>query len=244
VDIDLLEAQIQLSLTEVSLEEAKLNLSVAKERFAGLLYLDKEFKLIYNLLMKKINIENIEPKVDSHPSVRKITQNIEIAKLNIKEAGRGFDYNLMLSGNYGNTGINFPIPEENWSIGVEINFPITDNFVTSARVASARCKMKALEETRRELKKTLHTQIKEEKEKLNSFYTQYELIMDALKYAEKNLELAETKFRQGIVRVEEVIRAQKYFTNTWVSLINILINYYLSVAKLCYLTGIDFSFFN
>jgi outer membrane protein TolC len=126
-------------------------------------------------------------------------------------------------------------------VGIEINFPITDNFVTSNIVFSARSKLKALEEAKEELKKSLEVQINEEKKKLNSFYTQYELIMNALRYAERNLELAETKFRQGLVRVEEVIRAQKYFTNTQLSLINILINYYLSLAKFYYLTGEDFS---
>jgi hypothetical protein len=56
--------------------------------------------------------------------------------------------------------------------------------------------------------------------------------MDALKYAKKNLELVETKFRQGISSCRGSNKGtKKNFTNTWVSLINILINYHLLIAK-------------
>ncbi|MBI4723144.1 MAG: TolC family protein [Candidatus Stahlbacteria bacterium] len=251
IDVDLLEAQIYLSMVEIALSHAKINLYYAKEQFSALLYLEpsQEFNLSYELSIKPSQVDLpalTDSAIKTYPFIKKITHEIELAKLDIKKAKRGFDYNLILTGNYGKSGFdssfkfNFQSLEESWSVGAQINLPLSDNRITLNKVKSAMHNLKALELIKDKTKRELEMQINQEVVCLTEFYNQYKLLQTATEYAKSNVRFSEVKFKEGLIRGEVVIRAQDYFTTTQLTLVNSIVNYTLSQAKLYYLTGASY----
>ena len=98
--------------------------------------------------------------------------------------------------------------KQGWSIGVGIEIPIFDGFLTRNRVAEARARTSKTKEEQFLLKEGIGLQIKDIFLGVNAARKSYQATLDAMISAQENRDLNTRAYQNELVDTEKVIRAQ------------------------------------
>jgi outer membrane protein len=98
--------------------------------------------------------------------------------------------------------------EEGWNIGVGIEIPIFNGFMTKAKVAEAKARVNKIKEEQILLKEGIGIQIKDTFLGLNATQKAYKATMDAMTAAAESRDLNTRAYQSDLVDTEDVITAQ------------------------------------
>lgn len=97
-----------------------------------------------------------------------------------------------------------------WSVGVGVEFPLFDGFLTRNRVSEARARLGQLRESQFLLREGLGLQIKDLMMGLDATAKSAEATLRAMQSATENRDLNERAYENELVETEKVIRAQLF----------------------------------
>ncbi len=100
------------------------------------------------------------------------------------------------------------INKEGWTVGVGIEIPIFNGFLTRNKVAETRARVEKIKEERILLKEGIGLQIRDAFLSLNAAQKSYQATLDALTAAQENRDLNTRAYESELVETEKVIRAQ------------------------------------
>ncbi len=108
-----------------------------------------------------------------------------------------YDYGLMTSQN-----------RRSWKVGVGVEIPVFDGFLTSAKVAEARARINQLKERKLQLREGIGLQIRDLFLEMGATEKVCQATRDAANAAEEDRDLTARAYQSGLVSTEKVIRAQ------------------------------------
>jgi outer membrane protein TolC len=116
--------------------------------------------------------------------------------------------NLQYIGNSHDAGIVGPEDVKTWQVGVGMEVPIFDGFLTRNRIVEARLRLERLKQQKILLREGLALQIKYIVLQVNRAQKQENWAREAMQAAVASRRLNERAYRDDLVEVEDVIQAQ------------------------------------
>ncbi len=107
-----------------------------------------------------------------------------------------------------NGGISTPQNRAGWTVGVGIEIPVFNGFLTAAKVAEARARIHQLQEKKLLLREGLGLQIRDLFLELDASQKVCQATQDAMRAAQEDRELTVRAYQSALVSTEKVIRAQ------------------------------------
>jgi outer membrane protein len=107
-----------------------------------------------------------------------------------------------------NAGIATDQNKEGWSVGVGVEIPIFDGFLTRNKVSETRARVNKTKEEQFLLKEGIGLQIKDIFLGVNAAQKSHQATLDAMKSAQENRDLNTRAYQNELVETEKVIRAQ------------------------------------
>ncbi len=149
-----------------------------------------------------------------NPDWAKLEAGILAAKGALRTAKSGHFPKLALTGklykwwNDYDKGLVTDENKEGWNVGVGVQVPLFQGFLTQGKVAEAKAQVAKLKEEQFLLKEGIGLQIKDAFLGLNASEKSYQATLDAKNAAEQYRDLSTRAYRQGLVDTEKVIRSQ------------------------------------
>ena len=107
-----------------------------------------------------------------------------------------------------NAGMATDQNKEGWSIGVGVEIPIFDGFLTRNKVSESRARVNKIKEQQFLLREGIGLQVKDIFLGMNAAMKSYQATLDAMISARENRELNTRAYQNELVETEKVIRAQ------------------------------------
>ena len=148
------------------------------------------------------------------PDWARLEAGLDAADGRIKEARSGHMPRLALLGqvqvlaNPYDAGIVGPSETKSWRVGISMELPLFDGFLTRNRVREARARLKTLEQQKVLLREGLALKVKYLFLRLSRTQEQEKSAGEALKAAEDNRELNARAYQSDLVELEDVVEAQ------------------------------------
>ena len=148
------------------------------------------------------------------PDWAKLEAGIRAAEGAVQTAGSGYHPRIALTGeihkwwNDYNEGISSDQNKEGWSIGVGVEIPIFDGFLTRNKVSETRARVNKIREQQFLLREGIGLQIKDIFLGMNAAGKSHQATLDAMITAQENRDLNIRAYQNELVETEKVIRAQ------------------------------------
>jgi len=150
-----------------------------------------------------------------NPDWNKLEAAIRASEGMVTTARSGYYPKIALTGelhrwwfNSSQTGMATDSNRTGWSVGVGLEFPIFDGFLTHNKVSEALAKVNQLKETRFVLREGLGLEVKDLVMGLDAAGKSFQATATAMKSAIENRELNERAYENELVETDKVIRAQ------------------------------------
>jgi len=105
-------------------------------------------------------------------------------------------------------GIATAANKENSMVGIMIDFPLFDGFMTNHRVIEAKARLRKLKEERILLREGIGLRVRDLFLDLEAAQNRYDATLDAMRTSEENRDLNVRAYQNELVETEDVIRAQ------------------------------------
>jgi outer membrane protein len=161
---------------------------------------------------------NLEQLVDTayefSPDWAKVDAGIRAAEGAVRTAKSGHHPKLAVIGdvhrlwNDYNAGLTTDQNKQGWSVGVGIELPLFDGFLTRNRVKEAHARADKIKEERFLLQEGIGLQIKDIFLGLSAAQKSHQATLDAMTAAQENRDLNTRAYQNELVETEKVIRAQ------------------------------------
>ncbi|PIE67644.1 MAG: transporter [Deltaproteobacteria bacterium] len=148
------------------------------------------------------------------PDWARIEAGIRAAKGAVRTAKSGHLPKVALTGelhkwwNNGNTGSATDTNKEGWSVGVGVDIPLFDGFLTSARLSESRARMARLKEQKILLKEGLGLQVRDIFLSMAAAAKAQRATRAAMEASIDNRDLNTRAYQHGLVQTEDVTQAQ------------------------------------
>jgi outer membrane protein len=178
-----------------------------------------------------------------NPDWNKLKAGLGAAEAKIMEARSGFLPKVMLTGslihldNSYNQGVVSPNNRDNWSLGVLMEVPIFQGFLTHNRLKEAKANLRKMEEEKILLHEGIALQIKDVIYKLKQTQDQFKSAGEAMQAATDNRELNERAYQSELVETKDVIEAQIMESLFQAQFQKVLYDHVETRAKLNFLVG-------
>lgn len=156
----------------------------------------------------------VDTAYEFSPDWAKVEAGIRAAEGAVRTAKSGHHPRLALTGevhrlwNGYDAGLSTDRNKKGWSVGVGIELPLFDGFLTRNKVKEARARARKIEEERFLLREGIGLQIKDIFLGLNAAQQSHDATLDAMKAAQENRDLTTRAYQNELVETEKVIRAQ------------------------------------
>lgn len=225
-EYDYLRAEVQLANVKPSLIESKNNLELAKNALKNLLALDLnmtidvegEFKVEEaspDLIKQSDNILN-----EKNPMLQQLSLQKLMLEENVSIQRAAYLPTLSAFGNYSwqaedNT---FKFSNYTWAnvftVGLQISVPIFQGFKRSARVEQAKIDVENLEVTKDKTEALLRISLLQSKLKMDEALDRIQAQEKSVDQAERALDIAQTRYKQGVGTQLEILDTQNSLTLT------------------------------
>ena len=148
------------------------------------------------------------------PDWAKIAAGIRVAEGAVRTESSGYYPKLAVTGelhkwwNGYDAGMATEANKEGWTVGVGIEIPIFNGFLTRNKVAETRARVEKIKEERILLKEGIGLEIRDAFLSLNAARKSYQATLDAMTAAQENRDLNTRAYENELVETEKVIRAQ------------------------------------
>jgi len=148
------------------------------------------------------------------PDVAQLEAGLGASRASVKEARSGHRPTVALFGtvnriyNSYDHGVVNSQNKNSWVLGLSVQVPIFDGFLTSRKVLEAKTRLLKLQEEGILLRKGLALHIKQLYLQMEAAQEQHQAVQDALASAQENRDLVTRAYNEGLTETKEVIEAQ------------------------------------
>lgn len=260
---EIYESRSVLAQDKQQLETAKINVDEAKFNLAQLLQLPdyREFDVVMvdlpeELTPSLLDMEEITAYAfENQPRIQSGEMYVESAKVDIDIAKTDYwptiNANYQVGTNYRqylNGGIESDKFFQQWwdnhshSVGLGINIPIFNKFLTDLNVENAEIRVLAAESDIKLRKQSLQSEIQSAFFMVNSTYSQYEASLEAVRTAELSFEFAEKSFNAGRITIYDFNKAATTLFTAKSNMLQTKYNYIFRLKVLDFYAGKPLTF--
>lgn len=246
---DLLKIQVQQSDVKYRMLEVSDAQAIANKYLGMVLGFEKETAIdpvseIREIEPLSVNADELIQHAYSERNDLKAHQlKIFAAKEQKVQAESGWYPQLFLSGNYMYAKPNqryFP-PENKfkdaWDISVVLSYDLWNWLAPVYATEQADANVRLAEESLSAMKDAIRLEVIQNYMQIQQSYEKYHVAKLGLEQAEENMQLTESKFREGMSMSSDLIDAETYLIQAKVNFTNSLIDYKLSYARLMKAAG-------
>jgi outer membrane protein TolC len=149
-----------------------------------------------------------------NPDWAKVEAGIRAAEGAVRTAESGYYPKIAVTGelhkwwNKYEAGMATDRNKEGWMVGIGVEIPLFDGFLTAGRVAEARARVSKIKEEQLLFKEGIGLQVRDTFLSLAAAEKSYQATLDAMKASEENRDLNTRAYQNDLVENEKVIRSQ------------------------------------
>jgi outer membrane protein len=223
---DYLRSEVQLANVKPSLIESKNNLQLAKNSLKNLLAMDLNTKIDVEgeFKVEKVDSDLIERSneilKDKNPTLQQLSLQKLMLEENVNIEQAAYLPTLSAFGSYDwqaqdNT---FNFKNYTWAntitVGLQLSYPIFDGFKRGARIQQAKIDVQTLEVTKNRTEEGLKIGLLQSKLKMDEALDRIQAQEKSVQQAERALEIAQTRYKEGVGTQLEILDTQNSLTQT------------------------------
>ena len=246
------KAKFDVTNAEVELNQARLELIRARNAFNTALAslktrigldqsLDLEISVSLPSAPHGLNLEQVlSEALKRRPEIQNIDARIKGGEATLKAARGGYYPNLNASGSYGyydqypaGQGEDlFQEKNKRWNVGLSLNIPIFEGFVTQRKVSESVAVIESLNAQKEALSNNVSLEVTQAYLELQNAEALISLAESGLNKAKENLDLANGRYDAGVGTIIEVTDAQSSHIRAETDLVNARYDVAIARAKL------------
>lgn len=200
-----------------TLEQNEILARAALANFMGRSWRDSVIPMEESIAFQPLDLQ-LDTLVSSayrfNPDWNKMKAGLSAASGELRQAKSGHRPRVALFGKIQSfltnldDGLNTNANQKNWTVGVNVEVPIFDGFLTRHEMRYARAKLRRLESQQVLLEEGVGLQVRSLFVQLNTIEKQFSATKDAMDAAIENRDLNERAYRNQLTETEDVIQAQ------------------------------------
>lgn len=225
-EYDYLRAEVQLANVKPRLIEAKNNLQLAKNTLKNLLALDLNTKID---VVGEFKVERVSPDLmqrsdeilkDKNPVLQQLSLQKLILKENVNIEQAAYLPKLSAFGSYNwqSQDNTFNFSSYNWAntitVGLQLSYTLFDGFKRSTRIQQAKIDVENLEVTENKTEAGLKISLMQSKLRMEEALDRIKAQQKSVQQAERALEIAQTRYKEGVGTQLEILDTQNSLTQT------------------------------
>ncbi|MEN9907878.1 MAG: hypothetical protein RLZZ540_1019 [Bacteroidota bacterium] len=210
---DLLKTQLQLSKVQLSLDQAKSNLSVVNYELTNLLKLDPKTKIeikesdFYNFEMKNIPTDE-NPALENRKDLEALRFQEKASLASIKVARSGYYPSLSLIGGYTTLDLKNVVTVQNaMNFGVGISYNLSGILKNATEVKIAKSQAAELQTSEMILTDYIKIQVQKALEDYDLAVKQNVVYTQAVEQATENYRILKDKYDNGLADTNDLLEA-------------------------------------
>ena len=210
---DLLKTQLQLSKVQLSLDQAKSNLSVVNYELTSFLKLDPKTKIeikesdFYNFEMNNIPTDE-NPALENRKDLEALRFQEKASQANIKVARSGYYPSLSLIGGYTTLDLKNVVTVQNaMNFGVGISYNLSGIFKNATEVKVAKSQAEELQASQTMLTDYIKIQVQKAIEDYDLAVKQSAVYTQAVEQATENYRILKDKYDNGLADTNDLLEA-------------------------------------
>ncbi len=249
--IDITNAELELANARLDLLRARSNTQIARtklEQVTGIPLKGKKdiLKEVVLPLTDMIKIlpdppppleSLLETAEKKRPELLQITQQLKAADAVVKQIKAEYWPTVTATVSYENYETDLQSFHDQWRIGAGLNWEIFSGFETEGKLAEARSKMMEINSRKNELELAVIQDVTDTFLRAKEHWDGVKIADMAVKLAEKNLDLAEGRYKAGLGDMIEFNDAQLNLTRSQSDLIGTYFSYLTALAGIERATG-------
>lgn len=250
--IDVTNAQVNLSNTNLELVQAEANLQsarVALENVLGVRPNQGNYVLVSNEGSLEQLAANKPPMPDSldvllatafanRADVRQVDLLVKASQSDITVAKSGYFPSIDATGRYDDYETDLVNLNDQWTLGVGLTWEIFSGFQTEGELVEARARYRELKGSLRELQLAITREVTDSYLRAEENRKAVDLAHETLGLASENLELAEGRYKAGLNDILEYNDAQLNLTTAQSNLVTTYYAYLTALARIENATGL------
>jgi HAE1 family hydrophobic/amphiphilic exporter-1 len=246
------KAKFDVTNAEVELNQARLELIRARNVFNNALASlktrigldqssDLEISISFPTLSNAVNLEHVlSEALKRRPEIQNIEARIDGGEATLKAAKGGYYPNLNASGSYGyydqypaGQGEDlFQEKNKRWNVGLSLNIPIFEGFVTQRKVSESVAVIESLQAQKEAISNNVSLEVTQAYLELQNAEALISLAESGLNKAKENLDIANGRYDAGVGTIIEVTDAQSSHIRAETDLVNARYDVAIARAKL------------
>ena len=246
------KAKFDVTNAEVELNQARLELIRARNAFNTAMAslktrmgldqsLDLEISASLPTAPHGVNLEQVlSEALERRPEIQNIEARIKGGEATLKAAKGGYYPNLNASGSYGyydqypaGQGEDlFQEKNKRWNVGLSLNIPIFEGFVTQRRVSESVAAIESLKAQKEALSNNVSLEVTQAYLELQNAEALISIAESGLNKAKENLDIANGRYDAGVGTIIEVTDAQSSHIRAETDLVNARYDVAIARAKL------------
>lgn len=210
---DLLKTQLQLSKVQLSLDQAKSNLSVINYELTNFLKLDPKTAIeikesdFYNFETNNIPIDE-NPALENRKDLEAIRLQEKASQANIKVAKSGYYPSLSLIGGYTTLDLKNVVTVQNaMNFGVGISYNLSGIFKNATEVKVAKSQAEELQASEMMLTDYIKIEVQKAIEDYDLAMKQKNVYAQAVEQATENYRILKDKYDNGLADTNDLLEA-------------------------------------
>jgi outer membrane protein len=247
-----LKSELDLSFANVNLAQAKLllldaqnNQNAAYASLSAVLGFSnlQSFQLVEDSTPSVAPPENIDELITTALAVRPEIMSLEFqteSAAKFQKAERDLLFpNIRALGAVGDTPLRDPVISPNWygAVGVNVDVPVFNGFLFTARAREASLREQATREKLRDLRDRISRDVRTSWLDANTAYQRLAVTQQLLEQANLALNLAQSRYHLGLGSIVELSQGQLQQTQAQIANAQAMYDYRLALAVLRYQTS-------
>lgn len=249
--IDVTNAKVELANSQLDLLRAESNLKTARVKLVQILgtspnggkfTLERERKPLAQLSSSKPEMRSplealLKDAKENRPELKRVDSLVQASKASITQAEGDYYPTLQAVGNYDAYETDFSNLQDQWNIGIALNWEIFSGFATQGKVAEARGRLHELKASLRELELAISQEVNDSYLRADENREAVDIADQTLTLAQENLLLAEGRYKAGLNDIIEFNDAQLTYTRSQSNLVSTYYAYLTALARIEFSTG-------
>lgn len=179
----------------------------------------------------------IDQAIEGRPEIMRIAALIRSAEASMLSAQRSAFPSLSAKGSYANLGNTFPMEDDRWQVGVNLNWSLFTGFKKTGQVAESKADISGLRAQMENLKLTITEEVTRAFLLVQATGEAIKTSKVALRQAKENLAIAEGRYKAGVSDSLERGDAQVLYTESRSALVQTVYEQYKALAELEFSVG-------
>jgi outer membrane protein TolC len=232
---DTYSAQVNVTQAQVNLLEAQNSLRIQMANLKNLIGLKREVNIevveeSFELNYKPLLPEAITSAINKRPELKEMLAQIEAQSIQIDILTLNVMPQLTVDVGFNLDAARDPaLPDNSYTIQANFTLPLFDGFNSAAKIDAAKANMTGLEAGKLDVEKSISLEVETSYYNLETAFSRIELTSQQVEEANKNLQVAEGRYKAGVSPFQELLDAQVTFSRTMTEFITAKYRYQIAL---------------